>query len=906
MKKRYVALFLLMALAASLYAMPPKPGLEYLFKDNYNSLSNRHFNTVIRPVRIAGKEGIVNNPQNGYQLLVAGTIHPIVVAIAYTDQAYNYAVADFQNMLFGTWTSGSATDYYDEVSFGNLALAGTVSGWLTADNARAYYGYSSGDQRAAILAKEAAQKADATIDYSQFDDNGDGYVDMFTVIHSGFGMEETGNGADIWSHSWSFTYAGIGAYTTDDPWPGHTGEYIKIDDYTIDPERSNSSNNGTMVCIGVFCHEWGHALGLPDLYDTDYSGSGAGAWCTMAAGSWGGDLSSPWKPAHMCAWAKADMGWITPTVINENNTDTVQAAETNPDAYQLWTDGTPGNEYFLIENRQKTNFDATLFNSGLLIWHVDENIINATRASNKVNSGAVYGVAVEQADGLNSLISGANNGDAGDPFPGTTGNDAFDSTGTTPNSNSNAGENTHCGVNQIPASSSAMVANFYMNGATAAIPVADFSATPTSGTAPLSVTFTDLSTGTPTEWSWDFGDGITSTSQNPVHAYSADGQYTVTLIASNVDGADTATKTNYITVGSGTLPVADFTGTPTSGDAPLNVTFTDQSTGAPTGWLWSFGDGATSTSQNPVHSYTATGSFDVQLIAINANGSDTLTRTGYITVGTAPQPPVAAFTGTPTTGTAPLTVTFTDQSSNAPTSWSWDFGDGQTSTTQSPSHVYDTAGTYDVTLIVSNTAGADTLVQTGYITVTGGTTQPPTAAFTATPQGGYVPLSHRLEVTFTDQSTGTPAVSGWLWNFGDGDTSVVQSPTHAYTAAGTFIVSLIASNGTGAGTSDTAWDTLVVAVLPSQFFTSPVLASSSGERVVLEYGLPVKTNVRLNIYGVNGQLVRRVVSGELPAGKYTASWDLRDENGLRVKAGVYFLELIAPDGRASSKIVITR
>ncbi len=905
MKKRYVALFLVTAFAVSLYAMPPKPGLEYLFKNDYNALSVQGLNTVKRPVRIHGMEGVVNNAENGYQLLIAGTVHPVVVAIAFPDQANSYSIADFQSMLFGTWSSGSATDYYDEVSFGNLNLAGTVSGWLTADNNRTYYGYSSGFQRAAVLAKEAAQKADATVDFSQFDDNGDGYVDMFTVIHSGFGREETGDGSDIHSHSWSFTDAGVGVYTTNDPWPGHTGEYIKIDDYTIDPERSNASNNGTMVCIGVFCHEWGHALGLPDLYDTDYTGSGAGVWCLMASGSWGGDNSSPWKPSHLCAWAKADLGWLTPTVVGINGTDTVKAAETNALAYKLWTDGNPTNEYFLIENRQKTNFDATLYGSGLLIWHIDENIISVTRPMNKVNDGSIYGVAVEQADGLDQLLSGANRGDAADPFPGTTNNQAFDSSGTTPNSASNAGDNTHCGINQIPASSASMVANFYMNGSALVVPVADFSGTPTSGAAPLNVTFTDLSTGIPTSWSWDFGDGITSTSQNPAHAYTTDGQYTVTLIVSNADGSDTATKSNYITVGSGTVPVANFSGTPTSGNAPLDVTFTDQSTGSPTGWLWSFGDGATSTTQNPVHSYTTTGTFDVQLIAVNANGSDTLTRTGYINVGTAPQPPVAAFSGTPTSGTAPLSVTFTDQSSNSPTTWAWDFGDSQTAATQNPVHVYNTAGTYTVTLIVSNTAGTDTATQTNYITVTGAAT-PPTAAFTATPQGGYVPLSHRLQVIFTDQSTGTPAVSGWLWNFGDGDTSVVQNPAHVYTTAGTFIVSLIASNGTGTGTSDTAWDTLIVAVLPSQFFTSPVLASSSGEKVVLEYGLPVQTNVRLDIYGINGQLVRRILSGEIPAGEYTESWDLRDENGLRVKAGVYFLELMAPEGRASSKIVLTR
>lgn len=847
-------------------------------------------------------EGVENNSQNGYQLLAPSTIHPIVVAIAYPDYPSVYTVTDFTNMLFGTWTSGSAKDYYAEVSFGDLTLAGTVSGWLTADNNRSYYGYSSGMQRAAALAKEAAQKADASVDYAQFDDNGDGYVDMFTVIHSGFGREETGSGTDIHSHSWSLSSAGVGVYTTNDPWPGHAGQYIKIDDYTIDPERSNTTNNGTMICIGVFCHEWGHALGLPDLYDTDYSGNGAGVWCTMASGSWGGNRSSPWKPSHLCAWSKADLGWITPTVMDANGNDTVKAAETNPQAYKLWTDGNPTTEYFLVENRQKIRFDTTLYGPGLLIWHIDENVINATRASNTVNSGSTYGVAVEQADGLNHLISGVNSGDAGDPFPGTTNNDTFDSTETNPNSRTNSGDNTHCGVDQIPTSSSNMVAHFYIDGsASPAVPVADFSGTPTSGSAPLSVTFTDLSTGDPTAWSWDFGDGVTSSIQNPVHAYTADGQYTVRLIVSNADGADTATKTNYISVGAG-APTANFTGTPTSGNAPLTVTFTDQSTGAPTGWLWSFGDGGTSTIQNPVHVYNNSGAYDVQLIAVNPSGSDTLIRTGYINVGTAPQPPVANFSGTPTTGNAPLSVTFTDQTSNSPSTWSWTFGDGSTSSDQNPVHVYNAAGSYTVRLIASNTAGADTLERANYIVVTTPGT-PPVAAFTSTPDRAYVPLTHRLSVQFTDNSTGTPAPNAWLWTFGDNDTAITQNPTHVYTSTGSFIVRLIVTNTSGA---DTAFDTIVLAALPSDFFTMPALGSISLKQIEIGYGLPLDAVVQLTIYNVNGQLVKRFLSQEMPAGEHTLIWDLLDENGRAANPGVYFIELRAPEGRATSKIVLTR
>ncbi len=171
-------------------------------------------------------------------------------------------------------------------------------------------------------------------------------------------------------------------------------------------------------------------------------------------------------------------------------------------------------------------------------------------------------------------------------------------------------------------------------------------------------------------------------------------------------------------------PVAAFSGTPTSGTYPLAVTFTDASTYTPTSWAWDFGDGGTSTAQNPSHTYTAAGTYTVVLTATNAYGSDSETKAGYITV-TAPNtnPPVAAFSGTPTSGNVPLAVTFTDASTNTPTSWAWDFGDGGTSTAQNPSHTYTVAGTYTVTLTATNAYGSDGETKTGYITASAVTSQ---------------------------------------------------------------------------------------------------------------------------------------------------------------------------------------
>ncbi|MDH5185582.1 MAG: M6 family metalloprotease domain-containing protein, partial [candidate division WOR-3 bacterium] len=441
-----ITVCLISLLPSLIFSMPPIEGLKipesFLEED-----AELGINISTNPIRDIGKKGI-RNTLGDITLLVSGTKRFPVVLIKYPDYDSMYSVSNFQQMLFnGPWTSGTAKDYYHEISYNIFTLDGTCYGWYTADSNRAYYGRANGMTRAAMLAKEAAQKADPFVDYSQFDNDGDGYVDCFTCLHSGYGYEETGNGADIHSHSWSFTGAGIGAYLTNDG--------VWINQYVIDPERSNSSNNGTMVTIGVFCHEWGHALGLPDLYDTDGGGEGLGRWCLMSSGSWGASApSSPWFPSHMCAWAKMELGWLNPTAVRVRNFRSLPQVETNSKAYWLMSQGVTYKEYFLVENRRKTHFDTLMYNSGLLIYHIDDYVINSRWSTNQVNGGGAfpYGVALEQADGLNHLWNGINRGDAGDPYPGTTNNIAFDSTGTNPNSLSNASTITACGVNQIPAS----------------------------------------------------------------------------------------------------------------------------------------------------------------------------------------------------------------------------------------------------------------------------------------------------------------------------------------------------------------------------------------------------------------------------------------------------------------------
>lgn len=317
-------------------------------------------------------------------------------------------------------------------------------------------------------------------------------------------------------------------------------------------------------------------------------------------------------------------------------------------------------------------------------------------------------------------------------------------------------------------------------------PKADFTGTPASGNVPLSVQFTDKSTGQVATWQWDFGDGKRSSEKDPVHTYWTGGVYNVILTVSNDYGSSDATKSNYITV-IGPL-TSKFTPDPSSGKAPLVVKFTDRSIGSPTSWSWDFGDGASSTEQNPTHTFTSGGAFDVKLKI--ARGETTATSTQVLNVGGVP---VANFAGAPTSVNVGETIAFTDKSSNSPNQWLWDFGDTKTMMTQNPSYAYQMKGIYTVSLLASNDNGKDIEIKTNYINVGIG----PKADFRPViiPFQMYdVPLN----VMFVDQSTGLP--TSWMWNFGDGQTSTDQNPAHTYAKEGTYTVTLTVKNQFGQDT----------------------------------------------------------------------------------------------------------
>ena len=352
-------------------------------------------------------------------------------------------------------------------------------------------------------------------------------------------------------------------------------------------------------------------------------------------------------------------------------------------------------------------------------------------------------------------------------------------------------------------------------GTRAQTPVPDFSASVTAGCGPLGVKFTDLSTNSPLYWNWDFGNGQTSALQNPSASYSTPGTYTVTLIARNRSGADAIRKTDYITVYPYPTPV--FIANHTIGCAPAAVQFADQSTagqGSITSWSWDLGDGSSSNQQNPSHSYTQTGYYNISLKVTNSGGcSNTVTQARYLRVVDGVQP---NFTWDQTSAacSAPFVLNFVNQTAGPGNlSYSWNLGKWRhpaASSDISPANIsYPASGNYDVTLQVSSSLGCSgSLKQTIPLSNNGAVITSPDQACANVP------------ITFTNGSATPPLSSNW--DFGDGTNSANLNPSKTYTANGTYTVTL--TNTYGACVS-TATKPIQVANAPAPVFTADKTAA---------------------------------------------------------------------------------
>jgi immune inhibitor A len=435
-----------------LCVVAPSPEVKERLIDQFNRLRNRAAELVGRnislktPRRVGLNDGLIY-PGTYYPLgttaavarraaldraPLRGTVRVIVVLIDFSDKAMAAGAADrFRELFFSTGVlpHGSVKEYFTDVSGGLITIDGEVVGpYQMPQTIAAYAGADNGLQsafpNARTMANDAVTAANPDVDFTPYDNDGNGYVDAFIVVHAGRGAEETGAGADIWSHKWVLPAE-------------RSVDSAKIFAYLTVPEDAR---------LGVCAHELGHLLfGWGDLYDADNTSEGIGNWCLMASGSWGlgGD-----RPTHPSAWCKATQGWINVVAPVNNAMVTITDVKTSRTAYRLWKNGAGGNEYFLVENRQQDGYDASMPGQGLLIWHIDDAIPDNTDENH-------YKVALMQADGNRDLENNTNRGDAGDPWPGSTGNTSFTNT-STPNSKSYAGSNTCVAVTSIPASAPAM------------------------------------------------------------------------------------------------------------------------------------------------------------------------------------------------------------------------------------------------------------------------------------------------------------------------------------------------------------------------------------------------------------------------------------------------------------------
>ncbi|MFH2050691.1 MAG: M6 family metalloprotease domain-containing protein, partial [bacterium] len=388
------------------------------------------------------------------------TVKVIVILVEFSDwlhggQAVSGEPYMFDSVLFTDRTpfvesgidsgyfnpTGSMTDFYMENSYGKFYIQGDIFGWLMMPQTYAWY--ENGDDgltRGSILATDAVIAADAAgANFVNYDHDLDNNCDGVIIVHPGRGAEEGVYG--IWSHKSTLS-------ATQHP------DQITVSNYTMNPEEATTGTGIELSPIGVFCHEYGHFLSLPDLYDIDYAlpghegSAGLGDWSLMAQGNYLGGSKSP---AHMDPWCKAQIGFLNFTEVTSNifNAE-IPCIEFNPFVYQLKYDNS---EYWIIENRQKSGFDKYLPGSGLCIYHVDLDAPQQNTAPSR------YYVGLEEADGDSGLAYIVNNtGDMGDPFPGASVNRNFNEQ-SIPNSLTNFDLSTQIGVWNISNSDSLMYAD---------------------------------------------------------------------------------------------------------------------------------------------------------------------------------------------------------------------------------------------------------------------------------------------------------------------------------------------------------------------------------------------------------------------------------------------------------------
>jgi M6 family metalloprotease-like protein len=427
-----LCLLLLLPFTYAIGQMPPHPDLMRKIRahdvvlpsamQNPELLTARGIDAPKRLESVSKMRGAPGLSRSyGPQRTPQGVWNALAILVTFSDKPSQTSAQVFDRLLFQN-TSGTLRDYYQKVSYGALDIV-TVNlpsstGWKPAPQTYSYYvdansGLGSYPRNAQKLAEDAVLAANSAVDFSRYDNDGDGVVDALFIIHAGQGAEFTGSHNDIWSHSWAL----------------HSPMYVDgatVMGYSMEPEYL--TNPGDMT-VGVFAHELGHDLfGLPDLYDRDDSSEGLGDWSLMASGSWNGNDGD--SPAFPDAWSHIQMGYVTPTIVTGTRRgQSITAATTAPETFLLRPPGFPATEYFLVQNRSLQGYDVGLPGGGLLIFHVDEEVTtqNDLEWYPGHTSNGHYLVAMIQADNLWALEH-KSRGDPGDCYPGITNNVVFDAT----------------------------------------------------------------------------------------------------------------------------------------------------------------------------------------------------------------------------------------------------------------------------------------------------------------------------------------------------------------------------------------------------------------------------------------------------------------------------------------------
>ncbi|MDI6757901.1 MAG: M6 family metalloprotease domain-containing protein, partial [Endomicrobiia bacterium] len=408
------------------------------------------------------RRAVAPSPERRAQAITpTGAKEIIVIRVDFSDKVGAKTKAYFQDFLFnpGTYT---LRGYFDEVSYQLLTVTGTIVGdaWYRSAKTMTYYGADSAagtdDVNGNIyeLAREAVQLADGDINFADYDKNGDGYVDHVLIIHAGDDQSNTPTSPNnIWSHKWQIGEA------------GELLDGVRVLNYTMCAETN---------AMGVFAHEFVHDLGAPDLYDYDYDGTPVGVWCLMSGG---GHLN---PPAHVSGYLKMDLdadpsngpsGWLSPAVVTSAGPLQVKRLSDNASGslFKFFAGGTK--EYFLVENRHKSGFDAGLPESGILVWHIDESMPDGSGLLNDGTPGNSYYRAWVECPGNplhNSTADKAGQGTLATAGYSSNDNQIAFHNATNPNSNTNRG--VYSGVNIADIGARGAVMSLTVNSAGVIVP----------------------------------------------------------------------------------------------------------------------------------------------------------------------------------------------------------------------------------------------------------------------------------------------------------------------------------------------------------------------------------------------------------------------------------------------------